>query len=103
MLRAWQHVTKLFWEITGHRRYGTEIDTLVKSGKVPAANVTVLARSGIVVVVHKGAVNPDISSPGALKRTLLAARSISYVNPASAGASGMPMATLTSACISGRK
>jgi molybdate transport system substrate-binding protein len=68
------------------------IDTLVKDGKAPSGNVTVLARSGIVVVVRKGAPKPDISSPDALKRTLLAAKSISYVNPASGGASGIHFA-----------
>jgi ABC-type molybdate transport system, periplasmic component len=31
------------------------IDTLVKDGKAPAGNVTVLARSGIVVAIRKGA------------------------------------------------
>ena len=68
------------------------IDTLVKDGKAPAGNVTVLARSGIVVVVRKGAPKPDISSPDALKRTLLAAKSLSYVDPASGGASGVHFA-----------
>ena len=68
------------------------IDGLVKDGKAAADNVTVLARSGIVVVVRKGAPKPDISSPDALKRTLLAAKSISYVDPASGGASGIHFA-----------
>ena len=68
------------------------IDTLVKDGKAPAGNVTVLARSGIVVVVRQGAPKPDISSPDALKRTLLAAKAISYVDPASGGASGIHFA-----------
>jgi molybdate transport system substrate-binding protein len=68
------------------------IDTLVKDGKAPAGNVTVLARSGIVVIVRKGAPKPDISSPDALKRTLLAAKSVSYVDPASGGASGIHFA-----------
>jgi molybdate transport system substrate-binding protein len=68
------------------------IDGLVKDGKAIADNVTVLARSGIVVVVRKGAPKPDISSPDALKRTLLAAKSISYVDPASGGASGIHFA-----------
>ena len=68
------------------------IDGLVKNGKVAADNVTVLAHSGIVVVVRKGAPKPDISSPDALKRTLLAAQSISYVDPASGGASGIHFA-----------
>jgi molybdate transport system substrate-binding protein len=35
------------------------------------------------VAVRKGAPKPDVSSPDALKRTLLAAKSISYVDPAS--------------------
>ena len=68
------------------------IDGLVKDGKAAADNVTVLARAGIVVAVRKGAPKPDISSPDALKRTLLAAKSISYVDPASGGASGIHFA-----------
>jgi molybdate transport system substrate-binding protein len=68
------------------------IDGLVKDGKAMTDNVTVLARSGIVVVVRKGAPKPDISSPDALKRTLLAAKSLSYVDPASGGASGIHFA-----------
>jgi len=60
----------------------------VKEGKAAAGDVTVLARAGIVVAVRKGAPKPDISSPEALKRTLLAAKSITYSNPADGGASG---------------
>jgi molybdate transport system substrate-binding protein len=65
------------------------IDGLVKNGKAAADNVTVLASAGISVAIRKGAPKPDISSPDALKRTLLAAKSISYVDPASGGASGI--------------
>jgi len=54
------------------------MQTFEKSGKVVAGRVRVLARSGMVVAVRKGAPKPDISSPEALKRTLLAARSITY-------------------------
>ena len=68
------------------------IDSLVKNSKAAADNVTVVAHSGIVVAVRKGAPNPDISSPDALKRTLLAAKSIAYVDPASGGASGIHFA-----------
>jgi molybdate transport system substrate-binding protein len=68
------------------------IDSLVKDGKAPAGSMTVLAHSGIVVIVRKGAPKPDVSSPDALKRALLAAKSISYVNPASGGASGIHFA-----------
>ena len=48
--------------------------------------------SGIGVVVRKGAPKPDISSPEALKRTLLAAKSITYSNPEKGGASGIHFA-----------
>ena len=68
------------------------IDTLVKDGKAPAGNVTALASAGISVAIRKGAPKPDISSPDALKRALLAAKSISYVEPASGGASGIHFA-----------
>ena len=68
------------------------IDTMVKDGKAPAGNVTALASAGISVAIRKGAPKPDISSPDALKRTLLAAKSISYVDPASGGASGIHFA-----------
>ena len=54
----------------------------MKDGKAAAGNVTVIARSGVGVAVRKGALKPDISSPEALKRTLLAAKSITYGNPA---------------------
>jgi molybdate transport system substrate-binding protein len=68
------------------------INSVVKDGKAVAGNVTALARAGIFVAVRKGAPRPDISSPDALKRALLAAKSISYVNPASGGASGIHFA-----------
>ena len=64
------------------------IDSLVKDGKAAAGEVTDVARSGMGVAVRKGAPKPDISSPEALKRTLLAAKSITYGNPAQGSASG---------------
>ena len=68
------------------------IDGPVKDGKVTAGTETDVARDGIGVVVRKGAPKPDISSPEALKRTLLAAKSISYSDPAGGGASGIHFA-----------
>jgi len=68
------------------------IDSFVKDGKAAAGNVTVVARSGMGVAIPKGAPKPDISSPEALKRTLLAAKSITYGNPAHGGASGIHFA-----------
>lgn len=65
------------------------IDGIVKAGKAAAGSVTDIARSGIVVIVRKGAPKPDVSTPEALKRTLLAAKSITYGNPADGGASAI--------------
>ena len=64
------------------------IDGFVKDGKADAGNVTALARAGMGVAIRKGAPKPDISSPEALKRTLLAAKSITYGNPADGGVDG---------------
>jgi molybdate transport system substrate-binding protein len=66
-----------------------EINGILKDGKAVADNVTIFARSGIGVAVRKGAPKPDISSPEALKQTLLAAKSITYSNPALGGAAAI--------------
>jgi molybdate transport system substrate-binding protein len=70
------------------------IDRLVKDGKAIAGNVTVVARAGLGVAVRKGAPKPDISSPEALKRTLVAAKSITYSDPALGAASGIHIAKM---------
>jgi len=68
------------------------VDRLVNEGKASAGTVTVLARAGIGVIARKGAPKPDISSPESLKRTLLTARSITYLDPATGGTSGVHFA-----------
>jgi molybdate transport system substrate-binding protein len=70
------------------------IDSFVKDGKTIAGNVTVIARSVISAAVRKNAPKPDISSPEALKRTLLAAKSITYSDPATGSASGVHFAKI---------
>ncbi len=69
---------------------GTFLDELTKSGKIAAGSRVDLARSGIGVAVRAGASKPDISSGEALKRALLAAKSIAY----SSSASGIYLAGL---------
>jgi molybdate transport system substrate-binding protein len=59
----------------------TAIDTLIKQGKVVAPGVD-LARTGIGIAVRKGAPKPDVSTPEALKRALLAARTVGHAAPA---------------------
>ena len=54
------------------------IDDLISGGKVVAGGRVDLARSGIGVAVRKGAKRPDIASPEALKRALLAAKSVAH-------------------------
>jgi molybdate transport system substrate-binding protein len=68
------------------------IDSFVKDGKTSARNATVVASSGIGVAVRRDAPKPDISSPEALKNTLLAAKSIAYTKPEVGGASGIHFA-----------
>jgi molybdate transport system substrate-binding protein len=54
------------------------IDGLIARGKAVAGSRVDLARSGIGIAVRKGASKPDIASPDALKRALLAARSVAH-------------------------
>jgi molybdate transport system substrate-binding protein len=48
-----------------------------------------LASSGVGIAVKAGARKPDISTPEALKQTLLKAKSIAYSEPSAGGASGV--------------
>jgi molybdate transport system substrate-binding protein len=65
------------------------IDGLIKDGKVVAGSRADLAKTGVGVVVKAGAPLPDISSVEAFKRTLLAAKSVAYIDPAAGGSSGI--------------
>jgi molybdate transport system substrate-binding protein len=54
------------------------IDELVAAGKVVANTRVDFVRSGAGVAVRTGAPKPDISTPEALKKALLAAKSVGY-------------------------
>jgi molybdate transport system substrate-binding protein len=70
------------------------IVALTKLGKIAPGADTTLASSGVGIAVKAGAPKPDISTPEALKRTLLAAKSIAYSEPSAGGASGVYFAKL---------
>jgi molybdate transport system substrate-binding protein len=64
---------------------------VIASGNVIPGTETPLATVAIVVVVRKGEPKPDISTPDAVKRMLLAAKAISYPDGANGlgGAAGV--------------
>jgi molybdate transport system substrate-binding protein len=68
------------------------VDGLIKAGKIVPGSDATLASSGIGIAVRKGAPKPDISTPDALKRTLLATRAVAYGNPAAGGGAGVHFA-----------
>jgi molybdate transport system substrate-binding protein len=69
---------------------GPSIDEFIKQGKLVAGSRVDLAKSGVGVAVRAGAPKPDISSGDAVKRAMLAAKSIAY----STGPSGVYLAAL---------
>jgi molybdate transport system substrate-binding protein len=62
------------------------LDDLIAKGRVSSASKSIVARTGLGLMIKAGARKPDIGTVDAFKRTLLAAKSITY---ASAGASGV--------------
>jgi molybdate transport system substrate-binding protein len=70
------------------------IDNLAKEGKVVPGTRADLAKVGVGVVVKAGAPLPDISTVDAFKRTLLAAKSVAYIDPKAGGSSGIYVAGL---------
>ena len=69
---------------------GPSIDELIKLGKIVPGSRVDLAKSGVGAAVRAGAPKPDIGSGEALKRAMLAAKSIAY----STGPSGVYLADL---------
>jgi molybdate transport system substrate-binding protein len=67
-----------------------EMDGFIKDGKVVAGSKADLVKSGVGVAVKAGAPKPDFSSAEALKKVLVAAKSVGY----SQGPSGVYMLSL---------
>ena len=70
------------------------IDRLQAQGKVVAGDRVIIAKVGVGAFMRTGAAKPDISSADAFKRSMLAAKSIAYPDPAGGGASGIYVASL---------
>jgi molybdate transport system substrate-binding protein len=62
---------------------------VLASGNVVVSSAVPLASVAVGIAVRKGAPKPDISTPEAVKRVLLAAKSIAYPNPAGGAAAGV--------------
>ena len=67
------------------------IDDLIKSGKMAADSRSVIARTGLGVMIKSGARKPDVRTSDSFKKALLDAQSIAY---AKEGASGVAFAAL---------
>lgn len=67
------------------------LDEMIGEGRVVAAVAADLARSYVGIAVRAGQMHPDIATEAALRKTLLAARSVAYSR---LGASGVYFAQL---------
>ena len=63
------------------------LDLLIKQGKIVGGRID-LCRTGIGIAVRKGAPKPDVSTPEALKRALLAAKAVGHASPAGGSITG---------------
>jgi molybdate transport system substrate-binding protein len=68
------------------------MDDLQKQDKIAPGSIANVVGTPVAIAVRAGAPKPDISSADALKRSLLAAKSIVYADPAKGGASGVHFA-----------
>ena len=80
---------------------GLDVDILfapfpevLKTGNIVPGSATVVARVRLALAVKKGAPKPDISTPAAVKKTLLDAKSISSVDPEQGSVGGIAQAAL---------
>ena len=70
------------------------MDELQKQEKVATGPITNVVGTAVSVAARAGAPKPDMSSVDAFKRSLLAAKSIVYADPAKGGASGVYFASV---------
>ena len=102
-MSAWDELAPAFTRLTGHKLtviqetpaaleqglasgassdlvvlYGESLERAIRQGRVVEGSSIDFARAAVGLSVKSGAPWPDISTPEALKRTLLGARSICY-------------------------
>jgi molybdate transport system substrate-binding protein len=65
------------------------IAKLEQAGALVAGSKTPIARTQIGIAVRKGAAAPNIASPEAFERTLVAARAVAFSDPAVGGTAGV--------------
>jgi len=68
---------------------GQQNEELQKQGKLLAGSRVEIAQVGFTVFIKKGAAKPDLSTADALKRSLLAAKSIAVGDPARGGGASL--------------
>jgi molybdate transport system substrate-binding protein len=93
---TWSGTTAMMNQLAAGEQYdlvmisATELEELIRLGKIAAGSRVDIAKSGIGIAVRKGAPRPDVSSPDALKKALLAAKTVGYTS----GPSGVYMGQL---------
>lgn len=65
------------------------VEEFDKAGGVQAGSRVKAGRVGIGVAVREGALKPDVSTPDAFKKAIMAARNIVYTDPAMPNGSGV--------------
>lgn len=70
------------------------MDPLVAAGKISSGGVSIVARSLISVGARAGSPKPNIGTVAAFKSAMLAAKSVSYADPAKGGGSGIQVARI---------
>ena len=70
------------------------LDDLQGQGKAASGSIVNVASSSVSVAARAGTPKPDIGTRDALKRTLLASKSVVYADPAKGGASGVHFAKM---------
>jgi len=96
VVTTWSGTTAIMQKMAAGESYdlvmisSTELDELIRQGKIVSGSRVDMAKSGIGVAVRAGAPKPDISSADALKKTLLAAKTVGYTS----GPSGVYLGSL---------